>query len=200
MAHDDWRIRVSLAEQHREGLLERLGLGVRSPADELARELEGRRRAVSHDGDDVFVYAGSRSEAERAREIVKAELVEESLTVEPGPVERWLHDEERWDHEPPGPTTEEELLAEGVAPWEVRVECRSRAEAQELAERLGAEGRGVSRRFRYLIVGAESEEDAEELAGRLHGHAEPSGRLVYETMPQNPFVVFGGLGGTGTPL
>jgi hypothetical protein len=56
------------------------------------------------------------------------------------------------------------------------------------------------RRWRYLLVGAESREDAEELARRLHGQVEPSSELVWEVVPQNPFAIFGGLGGTGTPL
>jgi hypothetical protein len=51
-----------------------------------------------------------------------------------------------------------------------------------------------------VIVGATSEEEAEELAKRLHGVPEASGQLVYEALPQNPFAIFGGLGGAGTPL
>ena len=125
---------------------------------------------------------------------------EEGLDARVGPVEHWLHDEERWDDEPAEPTPEEELLEEGIAPWEVRVELDSRREAEELAERLEAEGYGVVRRFRYLIVGAASKEEAEALAERLHGEVEPSSAYVWENVPQNPFVVFGGLGGSGTPL
>src|SRR5918911_3697125 len=199
MAQDDYRIRVELAEEHAHGLLSRLGLDLASEARELARELEGRRLAVSYDEDEVFVYAPSAAEAERARAIVESELREEGIDARVGPVERWLHDEERWDDEPRGPTDEEELLAEGIAPWEVRVECGSREEAEELAARLEAEGFGVSRRFRYVVAGAATQEAAEELARRVHGDVEASSALVWETVPQNPFVVFGGLGGAGTP-
>src|SRR6266511_847021 len=46
----------------------------------------------------------------------------------------------------PGPDIEEELLDEGYAPWEVRVECESLDAAQELAETLEGEGYGVVRR------------------------------------------------------
>ena len=56
------------------------------------------------------------------------------------------------------------------------------------------------RRDRYVLVGAASEDEARQLAKRLHGEAEASGELVYETLPQNPFVIFGGMGGSGTPL
>lgn len=51
------------------------------------------------------------------------------------------------------------------------------------------------RRWRYLIAGASSEEQARELAQRLHGEVEPGGELVWEVAPQNPFAIFGGLGG-----
>jgi hypothetical protein len=200
MARDDYRIRVELPAEHAPGLLSRLGIDLGSEARELARELEGRRLAVSHDEDEVFVYAASPQEAEQARAIVESELREEGIEARVGPVERWLHDEERWSDEPDEPTDEEELLAEGIAPWEVRVECDSREEAEELAAQLEAEGFGVSRRFRYVVAGAATREEAEALARRIHGDVEPSSALVWETVPQNPFVVFGGLGGAGTPL
>ncbi|HYZ79104.1 MAG TPA: hypothetical protein VE596_17190 [Gaiellaceae bacterium] len=198
MARDDYRIRVDLEEEHAHGLLSRLGLG--SKADELAEELEGRRLVVSHDEGELFVYASSPQEAERARAIVESELAEEGLDATVGPVEHWLHDEERWDDEPPEPTPDEELLEEGIAPWEVRVECASRAKAEDLADQLEAEGYGVVRRFRYVVVGTDTRDDAEALAKRLHGEVEPSSAYVWENVPQNPFVVFGGLGGAGTPL
>ena len=199
MARDDYRIRVELPEEENSsGLLSRLGMG--TWADELAHELEGRRLAVSEDENELFVYASSPSEADQARTIVQTVVVEEGLDARVGPVEHWLHDEERWDDEPPEPTPEEELLEEGVAPWEVRVEVGSRHAARELADRLEAEGYGVVRRWKYLIVGATTREEAEALAERLHGEVEPSSALVWETVPQNPFVVFGGLGGSGTPL
>ena len=199
MARDDYRIRVELPEEeHATGLLSRLGLG--SWADELAQELEGRRLVVSHDDGELFVYAASAAEAQQARAMVESEVRAEGVDATVGPVEHWLHDEERWDDEPREPTPEEELLEEGIAPWEVRVECESHQDATTLADRLEAEGYGVVRRFRYLIVGAATNEEAEELAARLNGEVEPSSAYVWENVPQNPFVVFGGLGGSGTPL
>jgi hypothetical protein len=199
VARDDYRIRVELPEEENSsGLLSRLGMG--TWADELAHELEGRRLAVSEDENELFVYASSPAEAERARRIVETVIAEEGLGARLGPIEHWLHDEERWDDEPREPTSEEELLEEGVAPWEVRVELDSHHAAGELADRLEAEGYGVVRRWKYLIVGATTREEAEALAGRLHGEVEFSSAYVWETVPQNPFVVFGGLGGSGTPL
>jgi hypothetical protein len=199
MARDDWRIHVELPEEA-EGALARLGLHLGSRARELARELEGRRLAVSQDGSDLFVYAGTRREAEQAREIVEAELAEEGLQAQTSRVQHWLHEEGHWSDELPDASVDEELLAEGFAPWEVRVECESRDAARELAEQLEAEGYGVVRRFRYVVAGTATRDEAKVLAERVHGEVEAGGELVYESLPGNPFAVFGGLGGTGTPL
>jgi hypothetical protein len=195
MADDDWRIRIEVeGEEHATGLLERLTGDLGSEARELAQELEAHRLAVSHDADTVFVYASSRSEAEQAHAVVEAELRAHGIEARTSGIEHWLDEEDRWDDEPPGETWEEEELARGFAPWEVRVECASRQEAGELADRLEAEGYKPERRFQYLIVGTASREDADALAARLHGEVEPGGELVYEVEPTNPFAIFGGLG------
>jgi hypothetical protein len=199
--NDDWRIRIELEEEHAQGLLERLGLDLSSEARKLANELEGRRLAVSRDDDTIFVYAGSRDEAEQARAIVESELAELGVEARLVRIEQWLEDEARWDDEPPAEDTlEEEVLERGYAPWEVRVETHSREEAARLADQLESEGYGVVRRYRYVLVGATSEQEARQLAERLHGEVEAGGELVYEAAPQNPFAIFGGLGGSGTPL
>ena len=63
-----------------------------------------------------------------------------------------------------------------------------------------AEGYSVVRRWAYVIAGTETREQAQALADRLHGEIEPGGELVWEVSPGNPFAVFGGLGGAGTPV
>jgi hypothetical protein len=194
MARDDWRIRIELPdEEGARGLLERLGLA-RRDAEELADELRGQRLAVSRDGDTVFVYAGSGMQAEQAGRIVEQELADEGWEPTRLITEHWLRDEERWDDEPVELYPEDEVLARGYAPWEVRVECKSLAEANELVDRLREEGYGVSHTFTYVTAGTASREDAVELARRIHGEVEPGGELVYEVQPANPFAVFGGLG------
>ncbi|MDQ2983921.1 MAG: hypothetical protein M3R70_08385 [Actinomycetota bacterium] len=199
--NDDWRIRIRLPEEQAAGFRGRFGIELGTEAQELAKELEGRRLVVSYGEDDVFVYAGSRDEAERARAIGEAELRESGIDGEVGQVEQWLADEDRWSDEPPSADeVEAEVLRHGHAPWEVRIETGSRAEAEELSSRLEAEGYRVLRRANYVLVGAATEEEARKLAERLHGDVEASGELVYATVPQNPFAVFGGMGGSGTPL
>jgi len=195
VANDDWRIRIEVEEEeHATGLLHRLSGDLDSEARELANELESRRLVVSRDGDTVFVYAATRAEAESAHAVVEAQLRAHGIEARTSRVEHWLDEEDRWDDEPPGETWEEEELERGYAPWEVRVECASRKEAGELAERLETEGYRPERRFHYLIVGTASREDADALAARLHGEVELGGEVVYEVEPANPFAIFGGLG------
>jgi hypothetical protein len=192
MAHDDWRIRIEVPEV--ETFLERLGLRD-TPAEDLAEELRDRRLAATHDGDSVFVYAESAAQADRARELVTAQLAEDGIANADVQVEQWLDDEERWSDEPAGPSVEEDLLERGYAPWEVRVECDGWRESRDLADQLRDEGYSVSRAWHYVFVGTETREEAEELAKRVHGTAEPGGEMVHEVTPNNPFAIFGGLAG-----
>jgi hypothetical protein len=193
VATDDWRIRIEVEDLH-ERLLERLGVELDDEARELANELKGRRLAVSRDGDEIFVYASSRVEAEHAQKVVESELRTLDVEAKTSKVEHWLEHQERWDDEPKTETWEEEELDEGYAPWEVRVTAPSHHEAKSLVEQLESEGYRPLRRFQYVIVGTSSKEDADRLAARLHGEVEGGGELVYEVEPANPFAVFGGLG------
>ena len=201
MARDDWRLRIVLTEPERQGLLGRLHLW-ESEADarELADELRERRLAVTEDSDVVFVYASSSLELEQARAVIEQELDEIGAQPSTLVVEHWLADEERWDDDPPGDTVEAELVSEGYAPWEVRIPARNHEEAHRIADELEQEGYGIVRRFRYVIAGCSSREEAEALAKRLHGRIEAGGELVWETMPGNPFAVFGGIGDVGGPI
>jgi hypothetical protein len=194
MARDDWRLRVELPEVG--GLLDRLRAGLGTEARDLARELEEQRLTVTHDDDSVFVYAASLRQAEQAQTVLEAELRELRLEPVLVVIEQWLPDEERWDAEAPGPDAEDETLARGYAPWEVRVTARSVGDARALAERLESEGYGVVRHWRHILAGVASREDAEALAQRIRGEVEPGGELVWEVTPRNPFaLVLGGLGG-----
>ena len=195
---DDWRIHITIADGD-DNLLDRLGLDLDDEARELADELKERRLAVSRDGDELFVYADTRAAATRAHEVIQAVLRQENIHASESAVEHWLEDEERWDDEPPRETWEEEEVDHGYAPWEVRVTRATHADARRLAEQLESEGYSVVRRWKYLIVGAASKEDAQALAERVHGEVEPGGELVWEVVPGNPFAIFGGLGSSGTP-
>jgi hypothetical protein len=195
MARDDWRIRIELEPEHAGGFLGRLGGGLSSRAHDLARELEAEKLAVSRDDDTLFVYAATRTQARQAQQLVETEFEEAKIEPIKVKLEHWLAAEERWDDEPKGETWEEEALDEGYSPWEVRVECDSHDAAEELADQLEKEGLSLARRWKYVVVGADTEDEAKTLASRLHGEVEAGGGLVYEAMPHNPFAIFGGLGG-----
>jgi hypothetical protein len=192
MPTDDWRLRIELGEEGAHGLLGRLGI-VDTDADELARDLRHARLAVTRDEDTVFVYAPSQTQLELARPAIDSALASLDVAPDRVAVEHWLDAEDRWDDEPPMQTVEEETASHGFAPWEVRIPCSSHEEAKELAERLEADGYGVVRRWSYVIAGTDTREQAEELAARLHGVAEPGGEVVWEAVPGNPFAIFGGL-------
>ncbi len=191
---DDWRVRIEVegGTEHTAFVdLFRHGLGLE--ARELAGALADHHLAVSRDGNALFVYAGSRSQAEEARKVVEAELREHELVAAVSSVERWLADELRWDNEH-DPSWEEELEEKGFAPWEVRVSCASHEEAVALADRLEDEGYEPVRRWRYLIVGTSSQAAAEALAEKLHGEVEPGGGLVWseaiDAKVIRPFSIF----------
>jgi len=180
---------------------------------QLQDELGGRV-AVSRDGEIVFCYADTRRAADAAARVVRDVLEEQRLAAEPR-LDRWHPIEERWeDAQVPLPDSEVERRAErerldeadeaaslatGIAQWEVRIEVGSPTEAEELAEALERDGRSVVRRARFLLVGANDQDDADELARTLEGrgtvHVEPSTGVAWQLLPRNPFAVFGGLGG-----
>jgi hypothetical protein len=199
MARDDWRLRIELADDDARALLGRLGLWD-SDARELAHGLKDRRLAVTRDDETVFVWASSSLELEQARAVIEQELAELDAAPQRTVVEHWLAEEERWDDEPNGVDVEGEVLAEGYAPWEVRVRAKDHHAARTLADELEAEGYGVVRRWHLVIAGCASREQAEALAARVNGTVEAGGELVWETMPGNPFAVFGGIGDAGGPI
>lgn len=162
---------------------------------DLAQALQGGHVSVSGDDENLFVYADSQSQAERAHAVVLAELEHHGIEGRPSGVEHWLAAEERWDNEPAGETWEEEVQDLGYAPWEVRVTCRSRREAVQLAEQLEVDGYQPIRQWKHLIVGTDTREDAAVLAARVHGDVEPGGAVVWEEAIDSdlvrPFAFFG---------
>jgi len=209
---EDWRLTVQLADGEAKDVL----AGLDKHAVEDARRRVGGAVAVSADGPNLFVYADSRDAVHQAEAIV-GDLLRERGIGAVTTIHRWHDVEERWeDEDVPLPQSEAELQAEhdrleadeaaesqasGRALWEVRVELPSHHTTRALARRLEKEGVPVIARWKFLIVGAESEDAAHELAERLRAEApadaklqvEPSGEVVGEVMG-NPFAVFGGLG------
>ncbi len=197
MYADEWRVEIELDdEEHGYGLGERF----RShDLDDEARERLGGRAIVTRDGSRVFLYTGSEPgarEAERvARELVDADELTARVSVT-----RWHPVEEAWkDASIPLPRTEgeeheelerkeeaewQEAEEEGSFDWLVKVALPSRADANELAERLRGEGYSVHRRWRYVTVDVVTEERANELGSRLRDEL-PDAEVWVEANPDD---------------
>jgi hypothetical protein len=177
---DEFQVEVELDDAaHGFDLRERLRA---RDLDEQARERLGRDIMVTRDGSRIFLYAGTEPQAREAERTVRALVDDDGLTADIA-VTRWHPVEEAWkDASIPLPATPEEEQAEYDAretaeaeeaqrtheyDWHVVVRFERRDEARALAERLEDEGIPVAQRFRYVVVGALTEEQAEETADRL---------------------------------
>lgn len=174
---DDWRVTVTFRD---DADVQQAVRSVREhEVEDDVRSRLGHRVVMSVDGSTAFLYAGTEDTAREADRVVREVLAQHQLSAEFA-LDRWHPLEEEWeDVSVPMPDTAEQRAAEhqrlvdtetqdslaaGQAGWEVRVELPSHRRAVELAERLQAEGRPVIRRWKYLIVGANNEDDASALA------------------------------------
>ena len=176
-------------------MLDRLGLTLAGGRPSSPARSSSARLAVSFD--ERTTSSSTRAlgtQATQAQGIVEAVLREQGVAASSSGVEHWLDDEDRWDNEPAGETWEEEELREGHAPWEVRVEADSHAAARELADTLEGEGYGVVRRWKYVIVGAASEEGCARTRSSPPRRAPSPAEGRLGSVPGNPFAVFGGMG------
>src|SRR5262249_39831490 len=84
-----------------------------------------------------------------------------------------------------------ESLAAGVALFEIRVQLPTHHDAAALAARLAAEGYSVVRRWRFLVVGANDADQAEQFAARIRPEV-PAGAVVSieEVGPRRPYTMF----------
>jgi hypothetical protein len=214
--NDDWRVQVTCpTSRTADALSEQLRAGT------IEHELEGAAGArviVSVEDHELFLYAGSQDQAERAADAVRRLAATSSATVEVA-IKRWHSVAEEWvDADQPLPDTpaenaeeheetiereREESAAMHVSEYEVCVHTRSHRDTVALAEALKAEGIPSLRRWRYLLVGAPDEDAAKALAARISAltpvgskvEVEASYAAVQAETPSNPFAVFGGLGG-----
>jgi hypothetical protein len=201
VADEDWRVTVTLPDERHVPQVTRAVHEHELKQD--VRHRLGHRVAVSADGPHIFLYAATEDAAREAERIVRDVLAQRQLTAE-FTLDHWHPIEEEWaDASVPLPQTAEQQQAErqhrvdddrqqslatGQAGWDVRVELASRHEAADLARRLEAEGHQVLRRWKYVVVGANNEDEAAELA-RTIGQEAPAGATVHSGPA--PFVPFG---------
>jgi hypothetical protein len=214
--NDDWRLQIDFQEQeHVRRLLERLD------ARELEHDLSDAfhdRVIVSRDGDHVFLYAGTREQAESAGKVVDQLAAKHGWSID-AELKHWHPTAEEWeDPDVPLPdgdaaqaaehaeliaTERRETEKRGHPEYEVRIDLPSHHDAVRFEEQLRGEGLPAVRRGKYLLVGATDEDKAKALAERIAAEA-PAGsdvaaegtwQAAYAERPPNPFAIFGGLGG-----
>ena len=214
--NDDWRLEVDFDDSSHIGpLVERLD------ARELEHELSEAfhdRVIVSRNDDVVFLYAGTREQAEAARELVLKLARENEWKLEVD-FKRWHTIADEWmDPDLPLPDNEAARQAEhetlfaaerrqteetGHPEFEVRVDLPSLHDAHEFADTLRGEGLPVVHRWKYLLVGVTDEDSGKALAERIRSEAPEGSRVAVEgtwsavnaERPSSPFAIFGGLGG-----
>lgn len=223
MDKDDWRVSVTFRDgSHTERLRQALH---EHEVEADARDRLGGRVTVGEGDGVVFLYTSTRDAAREAERVVGDILLARDLDAYFA-IHRWHPVEERWEDERvplPAPDAERQVEHERLEEdeivesekldgglWEVRVELDSHHDAATLAERLQAESDtllpgwtvSVVRRWKYLLIGADNEDQANQIAQQLKRElppgatiqVEPSGALAWQTMGRNPFAVFGGLG------
>lgn len=214
--NDDWRLQVDFNDPSHAGpMVERLG------AHELEHDLSNAfhdRVIVSREGATVFLYAGSREQAEAARNLVLS-LAQQHGWKLSADLTHWHPEAEDWeDPDKPLPkndaakTAEHEALIaaerrqveeSGHPEFEVRVDLPSRHEAAQFADTLRSEDLPLVHRWKYLLIGVTDEDSGKELTERIQAQAPPGSKVSFEgtwaaayaERPPTPFAILGGLGG-----
>ncbi len=213
--NDDWRLQVDPRDpSHAQALAERL------EARELEHDLSDAfhdRVIVTREDARVFLYAGSREQAESARELLLSLAQQHGWELDLE-LKHWHPAAEDWeDPDKPLPADDAARVAEHAAliaaerkqveetgpEFEVRVDLPSHHDALQLVERLRSEGLLPVHRWKYVLVGATDEDNAKALAERIEAEAPPGSEVkaegtwqaVYAERPANPFAILGGLGG-----
>ena len=193
----DWRVTISLTgqahvEQARQSFSEK-------EVEQDVRQKLGRNVVVGAGDSQIFLYAGTElaaTEAERtAREVLGKLGIEAEFALH-----RWHPIEEEWrSPDVAMPQTEAERQAEhqrledaetadsvaaGSAMWQARVELESHRDAVALAHKLQGEGYAVVRRWKFLIVGANNDDDARALAEHIRQEAPSDAQALAEHIRQ----------------
>jgi len=213
--NDDWRLQIDFRE---DGVLD--ALQDRLDAEELEHDLSTAfhdRVIVSRDGTTIFLYAGDREQAEKARDLVVrlCEEAEEEVTID---LRRWHPLSLEWrpadeplpedvaarlaEHQARIAKERQEAQEQGYPRYEVQVKMPSWREADALQDRLRDEGLPAVQRWRVVLIGTADEDAADELADRIRGEV-PTGIVVAvagtlreaEDDVPRPFAFLGGLAG-----
>jgi hypothetical protein len=213
--NDDWRLQVDFRD---DGLAD--ALQDRLDAKELEHDLSEAfqdRVIVSRNETTIFLYAGDRKQAEKARDLVVRLAAEDDEAVAID-FRRWHPLALEWkpaDEPLPGDATaraaehqarieaeRRESEEQGYPQYEVRVNFPSWDEAGEFADHLRGEGLQTVHRWRHVLIGANDLDAARALGERIRAEAPADSEVVVEaTLKEiqddlhNPFAILGGMGG-----
>ena len=199
---DDWRVTVSLVGQAQVEQAQR-ALSEHEVEEDVRRQL-GRTIAVGAGDSQIFLYAGTEIAAMEAERVARDVLAQHGIQAEFA-LHRWHPIEEQWESpdvampqtgaerqaEPQRleDTETAESIAAGYGRWQARVEFPSHREAVALARKLEGEGRAVVRRWKFVIVGTDNEDDARKLAGQIMREAPPDAVIrIEEPGVGRPFI------------
>ena len=199
---DDWRVTISLADQAQAGQARR-ALSGHEVEDDVLRQL-GRTIVVGAGDSQIFLYAGTEIASTEAERVARDVLAHHDIQPEFA-LHRWHPIEEQWEspdvvmpqteaerqaeHQRLVDSETAESLAAGTGRWQARVEFPSHREAVALARKLEGEGLPVVRRWKFLIVGADNEDDVRKLAEQIRREAPPDAVVrVEEPGVGGPFI------------
>lgn len=200
----DWRVTISLTgqahvEQARQSISEQ-------EVEQDVKQRLGRNIVVGAGDSEIFLYAGTElaaTEAEQtAREVLGGLGIEAEFTLD-----RWHPVEEEWqspdvampqtdaerrtEHQRLEVAETADSVAAGSAMWQARVELESHGDAVALAHKLQGEGYPVVRRWKFLIIGANNDDDAKALAEHIRQEAPAGAQVCAEAAGVRlPFIAF----------
>jgi hypothetical protein len=207
---DEWRVEVALDEEQKgQSLGERLH---QLQLDDEARKRLGGSVVVTRDGDFLFLYGWHEESAREAERVVRELMEEDKLSGEVS-LTRWHPVAEEWrPAEEPLPESDAARAAEELAdeaegrreehesgeyPWEVLVDLPDRVSTLRFAAKLRREGLPVKRRWSYLLVGTDTEDDAVELGKQIEAEVPEGARVGVRgnpsDMPVPSFIMLGSL-------
>ena len=201
---NDWRVTISLTDQaHVEQAQQSIS---EQEVERDVRQRLGRNIVVGAGDSQIYLYAGTElaaTEAERtAREVLGQLGIEAEFALH-----RWHPIEEEWrspdvampqteaerkaEHQRLEDAETAEAMASGSASWQARAELGSHREAVHLADKLQGEGYAVVRRWKFLIVGANNDDDARALAEHIRQEAPSDAQVSAEPAGVRlPFIAF----------
>ncbi len=190
---EGWRVSIAVYDQPRARRKP-----YRLAVDDLRGQL-GDHVRVASGGPSIFLYAATASAAGEAERVARQVLPQHDVAAD-FRLEHWDPLEEEWQDAAAGPSdaadglpgsaaepaacedderaVREELqerqrqrsAATGLAAWQVRVDLPSHHDVIALADRLTFGGWPVVRRRKYLVAGADCEDDADRLAREIQAY------------------------------